>query len=170
MAQGETTRAKEREYLYDWNVIGEGEIASPENVELDDETLRDGLQSPSVRQPDVNQKLDILHRMEALGIHAADIGYPGAGPVVLDHVVALAEEIRNEGLHIEPNCAGRTHATDILPISEAQQRSGVAIEAALFLGSSPIRQYVEGWDVDFLVRRQQRRSPLPVTRVSRSCT
>ncbi len=152
MAQGETTRTKEQEYLYDWNRIGEGEIAQPGTVEIDDETLRDGLQSPSVRQPDLDEKLDILHRMEALGIHGADLGYAGAGPTVVDHVVALAEEISNEGLKIEPNCAGRTHSSDILPISEAQQRSGVAIEASLFLGSSPIRQFVEGWDVDFLMR------------------
>jgi 2-isopropylmalate synthase len=110
------------------------------------------LQSPSVRQPNLGEKLEILHRMVALGIHAADIGYPGAGPTVVDHVVALAEEISNQGFSIEPNCAGRTHATDILPISEAQQRSGVAIEAALFLGSSPIRQFVESWDADFLVK------------------
>ena len=90
--------------------------------------------------------------MAALGIHAADIGFPGADPIVLDHVVALAEEIQREGFSIEPNCAGRTHPADILPIAEAQQRSGVAIEASLFLGSSPIRQFVEGWDEDFLVR------------------
>ncbi len=150
--QGEQTGSKEREYLHDWNLIGEGEIARPGTVEIDDETLRDGLQSPSVRQPNLDEKLDILHRIAALGIGAADIGYPAAGPTVLDHVVALAEEISNEGLDIEPNCAGRTHTTDIMPISEAQQRSGVAIEAALFLGSSPIRQFVEGWDVDFLVK------------------
>ncbi len=151
MAQGETSRSRERELLHDWNLIGEDEIAKPGTVEIDDETLRDGLQSPSVRQPDLSEKLEILHHIEALGIDAADIGYPAASPTVLDHVVALAEEIGNEGLNVEPNCAGRTHATDIMPISEAQQRSGVAIEAALFLGSSPIRQFVEGWDVDFLV-------------------
>jgi len=152
VAQRETTSSREREYFYDWNLIGEGEITRPTSVELDDETLRDGLQSPSVRQPDLGEKIDILHQIAALRIHAADIGYPAASPTVLDHVVALAEEIRAEGFQIEPNCAGRTHATDILPISEAQQRSGVAIEAALFIGSSPIRQFVEGWDVDFLVR------------------
>ena len=151
-ATGETTSSREREHLYDWNVIGEGEIARPASVELDDETLRDGLQSPSVRQPDRGERLEILHRIAALGIQGADIGYPAASPAVLDHVVALAEEIRAERFDIEPNCAGRTHATDILPISEAQQRSGVAIEASLFIGSSPIRQFVEGWDVDFLVR------------------
>ena len=152
MAHGETTRSREQEYLYDWNVIGEGDVAPPQTVELDDETLRDGLQSPSVRQPNLGEKLEILHKMAALGIHAADIGYPGAGPTVVDHVVALAEEISKQGFAIEPNCAGRTHATDILPISEAQQRSGVGLEAALFLGSSPIRQFVEGWDADFLVQ------------------
>jgi 2-isopropylmalate synthase len=151
MAKGETTLTREQEYLYDWNLIGESEITRPGTVEIDDETLRDGLQSPSVRQPNLNEKLDILHRMVGLGIHAVDLGYPAAGPGVLDHVVALAEEIDNEGFEIEPNCAGRTHASDILPISEAQQRSGVAIEASLFLGSSPIRQFVEGWDADFLV-------------------
>ncbi|MCH7667963.1 MAG: 2-isopropylmalate synthase [Acidobacteria bacterium] len=141
-----------RELLYDWNAVGGAHVPRPDKVEIDDETLRDGLQSPSVRQPTIDEKLDILHRMAALGIHAADIGFPGADPIVLDHVVALAEEIQREGFSIEPNCAGRTHPADILPIAEAQQRSGVAIEASLFLGSSPIRQFVEGWDEDFLVR------------------
>jgi len=151
VAPSETTLSKEQEYLHDWNLIGEAEIVAPRTVEIDDETLRDGLQSPSVRQPNLEEKLDILHRMVALGIDAVDIGYAGAGPTVLDHIVALAEEIENEDLPIVPNCAGRTHSSDILPISEAQQRSGVAIEASLFLGSSAIRQYVEGWDTDFLV-------------------
>ncbi len=152
VAQQEEIRTKEQEYLYDWNKIGEQAVSRPKTVEIDDETLRDGLQSPSVRQPELDEKLEILHHMEAIGIHAVDIGYAGAGEKVLDHVVALAEEIHNEGFKIVPNCAGRTHASDILPISEAQQRSGVPIEAAIFLGSSPIRQFVEGWDVDFLVR------------------
>jgi len=151
VAPSEATLTKEQEYLHDWNLIGESEIAAPRTVEIDDETLRDGLQSPSVRQPNLGEKLDILHRMVALGIDAVDIGYAGAGPTVLDHIVALAEEIENEDLPIVPNCAGRTHTSDILPISEAQQRSGVAIEASLFLGSSAIRQFVEGWDTDFLV-------------------
>ncbi|MFV2038934.1 MAG: LeuA family protein [Acidimicrobiales bacterium] len=158
MANGESTSAKERttakerKFLYDWNLIGEEQITTPGVVELDDETLRDGLQGPSVRQPHLSEKIEILHRMSDLGIHAANIGYAGAGPKVVEHIVSLAEEISRESLAIAPNCAGRTHASDILPISDAQQRSGVAIQAALFLGSSPIRQFVEGWDVDFLIR------------------
>ena len=152
MGNEEPTRTREQQYFYDWNLVGEDEITKPDLVELDDETLRDGLQGPSVRQPNLDERLEILHRMDDLGIHAANIGYAGAGPEVLDHIVALAQEIERGGLSMTPNCAGRTHASDILPIAEAQQRSGVGIQAALFLGSSPIRQFVEGWDVDFLVR------------------
>lgn len=152
MVQDNSGLTKEQRYLHDWNLLGEETLPRPRRVEIDDETLRDGLQSPSVRQPNVDEKLEIIHRIDDLGIGFADIGYAGAGPQVLNHVVALAEEIAEQGLQIEPNCAGRTHPADILPIAEAQQRSGVAIEASLFLGSSPIRQFVEGWDTDFLVR------------------
>ena len=145
-----TIDEREHTLLYDWNRVGEQPNGG--RVELDDETLRDGLQSPSVRRPPLEQKIELLHHMEALGIHAANIGYPGAGPRDLDDVTALAEEIGRNGFAISPNCAGRTVAADIEPIAEAQQRSGVPIEAAVFLGSSPIRQLVESWDLDFLVR------------------
>ncbi len=152
MADPASTAEKESKYFYDWNVVGEADAPKPKVVELDDETLRDGLQGPSVRQPLIGEKIEILHRMNDLGIHAANIGYAGAGPAMVNDVVALAEEIDREGLSMAPNSAGRTHPSDILPISEAQQRSGVGIQAALFLGSSPIRQFVEGWGVDFLIR------------------
>ena len=138
--------------IYDWNTEGPLRPAPPRAVEVDDETLRDGLQSPSVAHPTLDRKRAILHLMEGLGIHAADLGYPGTSRRVLDDVVALAVEIRDRRLRIRPNCAGRTIEADIVPIAEAQQRAGIAIEAALFLGSSPIRQYTEGWDLEFLLR------------------
>lgn len=141
--------------VYDWNESVEFARPPAGAVELDDETLRDGLQSPSAVSPPVAKKIELLHHMEALGIDAADIGYAGAGPKTLADVVALAQEIAASNLKILPNCAARTADSDILPIAEAQQRSGVAIEAALFLGSSPIRQYTEGWDIDFLLRMTQ---------------
>jgi len=97
MTTKDTSTTREQELLYDWNLVGEADVPVPTEVELDDETLRDGLQSPSVRQPTLYEKLEILHRIEALGIHAADIGYPGADPVLLDHVVALAKEIDEAG-------------------------------------------------------------------------
>ena len=138
--------------IYDWNTEGPRGAAPPRAVEVDDETLRDGLQSPSVVHPSLDRKRAILHLMEGLSIHAADLGYPGTSRRVLDDVVALAVEIRDRRLRIRPNCAGRTVTADIVPIAEAQQRAGIAIEAALFLGSSPIRQYAEGWDLEFLLR------------------
>jgi 2-isopropylmalate synthase len=142
---------RERILLYDWNL--EADVPAPVGlVELDDETLRDGLQSPSVRHPLIGAKIELLHLMEDLGIHAADIGYPGAGTQALADVVALARETDRAHLRIEPGCAGRTAPADIHPIAEAQERSGVPIAAHLFIGSSPIRQYTEGWDLDFLLR------------------
>ena len=117
---------------------------------LDDETLRDGLQSPSVRTPTIDEKIDILHRMDALGIDTADIGLPGAGPKVAKDVERLARAIADGRLKIQANCAARTVVADIRPIADIQQRTGVPIECGAFIGSSPIRQYAEGWTLDFL--------------------
>lgn len=140
--------------IYDWNQLPPFtcQFNPPERIELNDETLRDGLQCPSVLQPTVEQKLVFLRLMPALGIGSADIGYAAASKTALEDVVILAKTILDDGLPIKPNCAGRTHEADINPILEAQQRSGQAIEAALFIGSSPIRQFVEGWDVSFLLK------------------
>jgi isopropylmalate/homocitrate/citramalate synthase len=121
-------------------------------VELDDETLRDGLQSPSVRDPSIEDKIRILHLMDALGIHTADIGLPGAGPRAVADVRALAREIATEGLRIGANCAARTVRADIEPIARISQEAGIPIEACTFIGSSPIRQYAEGWTLDHMLR------------------
>src|SRR5207244_3849351 len=51
---------------------------------------------------------------------------------------------------IRANCAARTVVDDIKPIADIQQRTGVPIECCAFIGSSPIRQYAEGWSLDFL--------------------
>ena len=119
---------------------------------LNDESLRDGLQSPSVRDPSIEEKIEILHLMEAVGINMLDIGLPGAGPRAVAHCEALAREIGRAKMKIKPNCAARTHQNDIRPIAEIVQRTGVPIEAATFIGSSPIRRYTEDWTDDFLLR------------------
>ncbi len=143
----------ESELIYDWNRIGEGDIRPARaKVELDDETLRDGLQSPSVRNPPIEDKLKILHLIAALGIESANIGLPGAGPHVVRDVERLAREIVEQRLKIAPNCAARTVIADVQPIAEISQRTGIAIEAACFIGSSPIRQYAEGWTLDRMLR------------------
>jgi len=119
---------------------------------LNDETLRDGLQSPSVLDPPLEKKIRILHLMEALGIDSVNLGLPGAGARAKEDVLRLAKEIAAAKLRIRPNCAARTLESDIRPIADIVQAAGVAIEAATFLGSSPIRQYAEDWDLDFLLR------------------
>src|SRR5216117_4586285 len=144
----------ERELIYDWNRAG-GAAAfdwSRARVDLNDETLRDGLQSPSVHDPALEVKKRLLHLMADLGIVAADIGLPGAGPRVVEQVRALATEIRNAKLPIAPNCAARTVIADIEPIVRVAQEVGITIEAATFIGSSPIRQYAEDWTLDRIVQ------------------
>src|ERR1700740_1205827 len=144
--------APESEYIFDWNVASSPAIAPGTRVLLNDETLRDGLQNPSVYDPTIEEKIEILHLMESLGIEALNIGLPGAGPRAVEHTEALAREIATNRMKIRPKCAARTVEADIRPIAEISQRVGIAIEAATFLGSSPIRRLVEDWTVDHLER------------------
>ena len=144
------------ELIYDWNQLYPKSLHPPGPVLLNDETLRDGLQSPSVRDPSIEQKIEILHLMEGLGINSLDLGLPGAGPRAVEHVTALAREIVRHKLKIKANCAARTHENDIRPIAEIVQKTGLPIEAAMFLGSSPIRRYTEGWSDDFLLQTTEK--------------
>jgi isopropylmalate/homocitrate/citramalate synthase len=142
----------ESELVYDWNRARGAVFPARGTVELDDETLRDGLQSPSVKSPSIDQRLRILHLMDDLGIDSADIGLPGAGTHVAQMVTRLAREIVDCGMKIRPNCAARTVSADIVPIIEISQRVGIAIGVSCFIGSSPIRQYTEDWDLDRMLR------------------
>jgi len=144
------------ELIYDWNQLYPRSLHPPGPVLLNDETLRDGLQSPSVRDPSIEQKIEILHLMEALGINSLDIGLPGAGPRAMEHATALAREIASHKMKIKANSAARTHENDIRPIAEIVQKTGLPIEAATFLGSSPIRRYTEGWTEDFLLQTTEK--------------
>ena len=136
--------------IYDWN--RDTPVQPPPVVMLDDETLRDGLQSPSVRAPSIDQKLRILRLLDEIGVDTADIGLPGAGPHVVRDVERLAREIVGSKLRIKANCAARTVVSDVQPIVEVSQRVGLPIECCCFIGSSPIRRYAEDWTVDYLQR------------------
>ena len=141
----------QHEWIYDWNRIKKIAPLSQKPFELLDETLRDGIQSASVTDPTIDQKIELLHLMEDVGIAAADIGLPGAGQRAQDDVLALAAEIRDSGLKIKPNCAARTTVKDIRPIVEIAQKTGVPLEVYAFIGSSPIRLFAEGWTVQTLL-------------------
>jgi len=136
--------------IYDWNIVGRAETTN-RPLELNDETLRDGLQSPSVIDPPIEKKIEILHLMDSLGIDTADIGLPGAGPRAVADVTRLAQEIVDCRLDIRPNCAARTVLADIQPIVEISEKIGIPIEACTFIGSSPIRQYAEGWSLEMML-------------------
>src|SRR2546423_1711661 len=140
--------------IYDWNTAGETPTrAAGRKIEFDDETLRDGLQSPSVTDPSLDEKVRALHFMNDVGVDSADIGLPGAGPHVQKSVERLAREIVDAKLKVAANCAARTHENDIRPIAEISQRVGIPIEACTFIGSSPIRQFAEEWELDWIIEQ-----------------
>jgi 2-isopropylmalate synthase len=159
--------------IYDWN---QTDAPRPPVVMLDDETLRDGLQSPSVRTPSIDEKLRILHLIDRLGIDTADIGLPGAGPHVVRDVERLAREIADQRLSVAANCAARTLEADIRPIAEISQRVGIPLEVGTFIGSSPLRQYAEGWTLEQLLKLTEQaitfavREGLPVMYVTEDTT
>jgi len=161
------------ELINDWNGLPSKDARIPL---LNDETLRDGLQSPSVRDPDIAAKRDLIHRLARLGVDAVDLGMPGAGPKPLAAVRALMVEIRDHRLLISPNVAVRTLEADLAQVAEIQQRAGMPLEAGAFLGSSPIRMDVEGWDLGFLVATARkaiafcRRQEVPVMMVTEDST
>ncbi|MEE9471723.1 MAG: LeuA family protein [Gemmatimonadota bacterium] len=141
-----------QDLIYDWNCLPGSFDYTKLHVELDDETLRDGLQNPSVKDPPLAQKCELLHLMVELGIQAADIGLPGAGPRAQEAVLGIAREIVDNDLPIAANCAARTVKADIAPIAEVSQATGLRLEVGAFIGSSPIRRYAEGWGSSMMRR------------------
>ena len=141
----------EHEYIFNWNRLKKVSKLSQKPFDLFDETLRDGIQSPSVTDPTIEQKIEILHLMESLGVAEADLGLPGAGKRAVEDVTALVEEIARSKLKIKAAAAGRTMVRDIQPIADIVQKTGVPIEVYAFIGSSPIRLFAEDWDVSTLM-------------------
>src|SRR5258706_1025439 len=150
------TAPTNNEWIHDWNQASAPLIPPGTRVLLNDETLRDGLQNPSVHDPSIEEKIEILHLIESLGIDSLNIGLPGAGARAFEHTEALAREIATNRMKIRANAAARTVEADIRPIAEISQRVGIVIEAATFLGSWPIRRLVEDWTVDHLERTTEK--------------
>ncbi len=167
---------EERELIHDWNTGAGGFDWSACRVQLNDETLRDGLQCPSVTDPGIEDKRHLLHLMTSLGIASADIGLPGAGPRAREHTLALAREVATARLPLDINCAARTVVADVEPVVRISQEVGVPIEAATFIGSSPIRQYAEDWTLERMLRVSEEavsfavREGLPVMFVTEDTT
>ena len=139
--------------IYDWNEVGRRGRLIPKDVTFFDETLRDGLQNPSVADPNIEQKLKLVHLMAEIGIHTADIGLPGSSPRAFEDVLRICREITDNKLNIRVACAGRTVVSDITPMIEISQRAGIPVEVYCFIGSSPIRALAEQWDVKTIADR-----------------
>jgi 2-isopropylmalate synthase len=151
---GERERS-DGELIYDWNEIGRhaGARLIPANTTFFDETLRDGLQNPSVTDPPIEAKLELVHLMEKIGIHEADIGLPGSSKRAFDDVLRICREITDNRLKLKVAAAGRTVVGDITPMIEISQRAGIPVEVYAFIGSSPIRQLAEAWDLETIAKK-----------------
>lgn len=169
-------RAMHDELIFDWNEAARRGPIFPRPFELHDETLRDGIQNPSVVDPGIGDKLEILHLLDEVGVESTDVGLPGAGPRAFEDVLTLCKEIAKHKLGIRATCAGRTLEADIAPMVEVSQKSGIPVEVMTFIGSSPIRQYAEGWTdekiIDLSVKaiRFAVKEGLPVTFVTEDTT
>src|SRR5262245_14302246 len=147
--------AADPQFVFDWNKLQGFQFRHKPDLELNDETLRDGLQSPSVQDPTLDEKIQILHLMESPGIASCDVGLPGAGVHAVEHIEALVREIVANKMRIRPNCAVRTVISDVEALVKISDRAGMPIEACTFIGSSSIRQFVEDWTLDHLLRLTQ---------------
>ncbi|PRQ08416.1 LeuA family protein [Enhygromyxa salina] len=162
--------------VYDWNELDRRGPILRRPPRFVDETIRDGLQSPSVRDPSIEQKTELVRLMDRLGLHVVNLGLPGAGRRAQQDVESLLRTIVDENLKILPNCAARTVEADIRPIIDISQRVGVPIEVTAFIGSSPIRAFAESWDLDRLVRHTREsielivRNGLPASFVTEDTT
>ena len=133
--------------IHDWAATGPYRFEAHAGVRINDETLREGLQSASVVDPPIEAKLEILHLMEALGIECASMGLPCAGQRQKLETARLCREIADGGLKLRPNLGGRTVRSDVEAIIDVAQQVGYSLEACLFIGSSPIRQYAQEWNL-----------------------
>ncbi len=168
---------REDELIYDWNSLEKVTSISPKRrFTFFCETLRDGIQSPSVVDPAIDDKIRLVEIASDLGIHHIDIGLPGAGARAVEDCTILAQHIRDSKLPIKAACAARTHVNDIRPIVDISQKLGMPIEVMAFIGSSPIRQYAENWDLDLMLKRSAEAidlavsNDLPITYVTEDTT
>ncbi|MFG0315666.1 MAG: LeuA family protein, partial [Planctomycetota bacterium JB042] len=164
------------ELIYDWNVADVHAAPPKRKIEFDDETLRDGLQSPAVTNPSIETKIELLHLMDELGIDTANLGLPGAGPFHMKHIEALAKEISTAKLSIGANVACRTVVSDVEPVVELAQKAGFPFEICTFIGSSRIRSFTEDWSIDRMLKATEdclsycRDEGLPVMYVTEDTT
>ncbi len=167
----------DHELIYDWNSVEKVAPLSPKRkIQFLDETLRDGIQSPSVVDPSIDDKLRLVDLANDLGIDTMDIGLPGAGKRAVEDVTTIAEHIKSQRLKVKASCAARTHQNDIQAIIDISQKVGIEIEVLCFIGSSPIRQYAENWDLPKMLQLSAdaidlaRKYNLPVAYVTEDTT
>ena len=133
--------------VYDWNQ-SEG---NPKVVSLCDETLRDGLEGGVNRLPSLDEKLELLSLAHSSGIGDVMVGFPGQ-EIAYREALEICKGVSAKGLNTRLGLLGRMVEADIEAIDRIRQASGCSVVAHLFIPCSPIRRFVDQWDIDELER------------------
>lgn len=142
--------------IFDWNVPdntddNNNNANTTKSIEINDETLRDGLQAPGIDNPNVEKKIKIVQLISEMNINAACVGFPSSNGIMYKDVEQIIKFVIENKIKLQIGCAARTVEKDIKPIIELSQKYGIPLDANVFVATSPIRQYIEGWDIGHIL-------------------
>ena len=102
--------AREHEFVYNWNRIKKVAPLSPKPFELYDETLRDGIQSPSVTDPTTEEKIELIskeHKIQMFGYEDPFISYRNKKPhYMMESYAAALTHGNTENKNTQPSNLG----------------------------------------------------------------
>ncbi len=140
------------QYLYTWNPKSSTNLNS---VRIEDDSLRDGLQGAFVRKPAIAEKKELLNLSSAVGTQVVMLGFPASSQMEFESCQQLLEHIVLEALPITPRLLARASIQDLEPIVALNRQSPIEVWADFFIGSSPLRRYIENWDSDRMIQMIQ---------------
>ncbi|MFI9422205.1 LeuA family protein [Streptomyces achromogenes] len=135
--------------LFTWNE----RLPAGTSVEIEDDTLRDGLQASFIRKPTVEEKAELFRMSAGIGARHAVVGFPASSPAEFSDSRRLLSVIRDDGLPLMPWFLGRAVREDLEPMLRLRDHFGADVGAAFFIGTSPIRRHVEKWDMAQIMER-----------------
>lgn len=138
--------------LYDWNNHDIQNRVS-KKIEINDETLRDGLQAVSFSSFSLEQMYQFIEDANKLQITTINLGMPGAGDLSFNRVRMLAKYISERKLNIKMNVACLAKIEDVQLVEKIMDEIGQQIEICIFIGASSIRRFVEDWTLNDVISK-----------------
>ena len=130
--------------LTDWN---EKKTFKNKSIVIEDDTLRDGLQSALLRIPNYFEKKELVTLAHASRIKYVMLGFPGASEDAYHECRLLVQFIRDMQWPLVPRLLGRANQSDMAAICRLQEETGVPLQADFFINICALRLKVEGWNL-----------------------